>query len=184
MKPDVRSCLDPPWGPFLDDLNQRIAQPIELHCFGGFVLRVLYERPIETYDVDYVAVVPHQESATLEKIAGRGSELAKKHRVCLQFVTVAEVPENYELRLAEMCPGRFSKIRLLALDPHDIALSKLTRNYPIDRRDIAFLAGKGILKPDILEERYRLELRPNLANEERHDLTLKLWLEDYFGRVA
>jgi len=184
MGPDSDPCLNPPWGSFLDDLNQRIPRPIELHCLGGFVLTVLYGRTIETHDVDYIAVVPHQESATLQEIAGPGSELAKKHRVWLQLVGIADVPENYESRLTEICPGEFSKIRLLALDPHDIALSKLTRNYPIDRRDIAFLAEKGILKPDILEERYRLELRPNLANEERHDLTLKLWLEDYFGRVA
>ncbi len=131
---------------------------------------------------DYIAVVPHQESATLQEIAGPGSELAKKHRVWLQFVGIADVPENYESRLIEICPGEFSKLRLLALDPHDIALSKLTRNSPIDRRDVEFLAKKELLDPAVLQERYKRELRPYLSNEDRHDLTLKLWLEDYFGR--
>lgn len=148
---------------------------------GGFVLTILYGRPIETHDVDYVAVVPHQEFAVLQEIAGKDSALAKKHRVCLHFVSIAEVPDNYESRLTEICSGEFPKIRLLALDPHDIALSKLTRNHPIDRRDVEFLAEKGILDPKVLEERYRRELRPYLSNEDRHDLTLKLWLEDYFG---
>lgn len=182
MPPDSTTPLAHPWGAFLRELNEQLPEKVELHCLGGFVLTVLYGRTIETHDVDYVAVVPHRASSTLERIAGRDSVLARRHRVWLQFVTVAEVPEAYESRLKEIHPGEFSKIRLLALDPHDIALSKLTRNHPIDRRDVAFLAEKGILDAAVLEKRYRRELRPYLANEERHDLTLKLWLEDYFSR--
>ena len=32
----------------------------------------------------------------------------------------------------------------------------------------------------VLKQRYEKELRPYLANEQRHDLTLKLWLEACF----
>ena len=177
---EASSGLASPWVDFLDELDALLAGPAELHCLGGFVLTVLYARSIPTADIDCVAVIPQETAETLQQIAGPQSELATKHRVHFQFVTVADCPENYESRLREMFPGRFSKLRLLALEAHDVALSKLTRNSGVDRRDVEFLAKKGVLDPTVLEQRYHRELRPYLANEERHDLTLKLWLEDYF----
>ena len=73
-------------------------------------------------------------------------------------------------------------MRLLAFEVHDTVLSKLSRNHPKDLEDAQFLAKAGWLDPEILRQRYRRELRPNLANERRHDLTLELWLEACFGR--
>ena len=36
-------------------------------------------------------------------------------------------------------------------------------------------------RAEVLKERYYNELRPNLlAHEDRHDLTLQLWLESYW----
>ena len=56
---------------------------------------------------------------------------------------VATCPDSYEERLAEMHPGLFRYLRLLALDPHDLALTKLTRNAERDRSDVEYLAGHG-----------------------------------------
>jgi hypothetical protein len=44
-----------PWSAFLDELDQAISEPIELHCIGGFVVSLLYGLPRPTGDVDYVA---------------------------------------------------------------------------------------------------------------------------------
>lgn len=172
--------LPSPWGEFLDEVEKLLSRPVEIHCLGGFVLTVLYGRPLPTADIDYITAVPGEEVQTLQTIGGPDSNLAKKYKVHLQFVTVADVPEDYESRLVDIFPERFSRLRLRALDAHDIVLSKLTRNNPIDESDVEFLAGKSFLDAVVLEERYRRELRPNLANQERHDLTLKFWLEDYF----
>jgi hypothetical protein len=69
---------------------------------------------------------------------------------------------------------------LFALEVHDLALSKLSRNIDRDRDDVQQLAHVGRLNPEILKERYCDELRPNLVSgEARHDLTLQLWLESY-----
>jgi hypothetical protein len=76
-----------------------------------------------------------------------------------------------------MDPGRFEHLRLYALDPYDLILSKLERNSQNDRDDVAVVAGSLHLSRDWLRERYQKELRPYLANESRHDLTLKLWLD-------
>ena len=80
-----------------------------------------------------------------------------------------------------MFPGMWRRLRLHALEAHDIALSKLERNGERDRGDVHQMALAGQLDAEILRERYYRELRPNLpAHEARHDLTLRLWLEAYW----
>ena len=56
-----------------------------------------------------------------------------------------QLPEPVELHclggfLVAICYGRFRHLRLRALDPYDLALSKLSRNSPVDREDAAHLA--------------------------------------------
>jgi hypothetical protein len=66
----------------------------------------------------------------------------------------------------------------MALDPYDLALTKLQRNIERDRDDVRFLARSVPLHLDLLRERYQNELRPFLTgNPESHDLTLGLWIE-------
>ncbi len=119
------------------------------------------------------------------RIAGAGSALHRRHRVYLDAVTVATPPENYKARLVPMFPGTLRRLRLLALEAHDLALTKLERNMERDRDDVQQLALAGYLKPETLSARYRSELRPNLAaHEARHDLTLRLWLETFWPGAA
>lgn len=74
--------------------------------------------------------------------------------------------------------SKLQRLRLFALEVHDLALTKLERNREKDRQDVEDLARAGRLDPETLRERYEKELRPNLLSHvERHDLTLKLWLE-------
>ena len=61
-----------------------------MNRLGGFVLTVLYGVPQVTSDLDCVAILPHHD---LEAMAGRGSALAKKHRLYLQYVAVNTMPE-------------------------------------------------------------------------------------------
>jgi len=69
-------------------------------------------------------------------------------------------------------------LRLFALEPHDLALSKPERNRDRDREDVKYLFRSRYLNLETLQERYRLELRPYLANPYgREDLTLRLWVE-------
>ena len=152
-----------------------------IHCLGGFVAACYYDLPRPTNDLDYIEVVPHDALATLQEIAGAESPLAKKHRVHCQRVGVASLPEEYAERLTELFPRRFERLRLLALEAHDLALSKLARNSPIDRDDVARLANAVPLDASLLRMRYRRELRPIIIGDpERHDRTLEMWIEAYF----
>lgn len=51
------------------------------------------------------------------------------------------MPEDYEERLTEMFPQAFRHLRLFALDPYDLTLSKLERNIQRDRADVRYLSG-------------------------------------------
>lgn len=181
MSPDRAQVLPPRWKAFLSEVDELLDTSVELHCLGGFVLGALYGLPRPTGDVDYIAAIPSGSVTALERTAGQGSALNERHGLYLQHVTVADVPENYADRLTELFPGSFPRLRLLALDVHDLILAKLVRNSPIDLEDAKFLAKAGKLEESVLKERYEQELRPNLANERRHDLTLKLWLEACFS---
>jgi|SRR6185503_7139428 len=141
---------------------------------------VHYGMPRRTGDIDLLAVVPHGMTQLLQELAGEGSRPHRTHLVHLQQVGVATVPEDYQERLVEMFPGEYTRFRLLALDPYDLALSKLERNLAVDREDVKYLARTVPLRPAVLETRYQQELRPYLSNAARHDLTLRLWLEAAF----
>jgi hypothetical protein len=106
-----------------------------------------------------------------------GGELYKKYGLYLDRVGVAQAPYEYESRLVEMFPGIFPNLHLMALDPYDLALTKLERNIERDRNDIRYLARAIPFNLAILRERYTVELRPYLGNPKREDLTLQLWIE-------
>ena len=122
-----------PWASFLSEIDAGALEQVELHCLGGFVVTVLYGLARPTADVDVLVIAPRGESERLVGLAGKGSALHRKHGLYLDLVTVVTVPEDYDQRMTEMFPGTFKHLRLFALDPYDIALSKLERNIQRDR---------------------------------------------------
>jgi Nucleotidyltransferase of unknown function (DUF6036) len=155
---------------------------VALHCLGGFVVAVRYGLSRPTADLDYLEVIPARHDALLQKLAGPGSALSRAHGLHLQHVTIASLPDRYEERLTPLWSGRFARLALFTLEVHDLALSKLARNSPIDREDVARLVRAVPLDPVLLRERYETELRPIIIGDlTRHDQTLALWLEAYFG---
>ena len=77
-----------------------------------------------------------------------------------------------------MFSGAFRNLHLMALDPYDLALTKLERNIERDRGDVRYLARTIPFDLNILREQYTTELRPYLANPAREDVTLRFWIED------
>jgi hypothetical protein len=134
--------LADPWKSFLCEIDTRLEEAVELQCLGGFVLTTVYNLPRTTADLDVVAVASVSSNSELITLAGKGSQLHQRCGVYLDVVGVATLPEDYQSRLTEIFHGAFKKIRLLALDPYDIALSKLERNNQRDRDDVKFLASK------------------------------------------
>lgn len=165
-----------PWLSFLRALDREAKQTIDLHCMGGFVVSLLYGFSRPTADLDVLSVVP-SDARTLLELGIRGSDLHRQFKVFLDFVGIAHLPEDYEGRLVEMYRGGFEHLRLLALDPYDLALSKLERNIQRDRDDVKHLARTVPFDLEILKHRYETELRWQMGNPGREDLTLKLWID-------
>jgi Nucleotidyltransferase of unknown function (DUF6036) len=178
MRDKTHVDLQKPWTGFLADLDAALSNPVEVHCLGGFVLIAAYDIPRATGDLDYLATLPNDASPLLEKLGGPDSKLGKKYNVCVQRVGVTDMPEDYESRLTELKLG-LKHLRLLALDPYDLILSKLTRNSPKDVEDVRFLARTQHLEFSALYRVFEEEMKPWLPNLARHELTLKIWSE-YF----
>lgn len=134
-----------------------------------------FSRP--TADLDVLEFTPRDAANRMLELGMEGRPLHRKHKVYLDHVGVAHVPEDYEDRLKEMFPGTFMNLRLFALDPYDLALSKLERNIQRDRDDVKHLAQTVPFDLEVLKGRYHKELRWQLGNPEREDLTLRLWIE-------
>jgi len=169
--------LHEPWRSFLHDIDAQLAGRTEVHCLGGFVVAEYYGLARPTADVDIIEVRGASSVVDVQRIGGKGSALAKKHRVYIDIVTVADVPERYEERLIDVYGGELRSLNVRVFEKHDLALAKLGRNQDYDREDVRRLAQGPGLDVALLEQRYRDELRGQLGNPEREDLTLKLWIE-------
>jgi Nucleotidyltransferase of unknown function (DUF6036) len=157
-------------------LDQGLTEDTELHCIGGFVLAEHYGLVRATADVD-VLESAGTDKVTIARLAGRGSPLHKRHRVYIDIVTVADVPDDYDTRLVTMDIEGLTRLRLKVFERHDLVLAKLCRNIDRDREDlIALTRGPG-LDVNVLRQRYQQELRPKLGRPEREDLTMRLWIE-------
>jgi hypothetical protein len=174
--PHSRKILEP-WASFLRELDQEATAETRLDCMGGFVVTQLYGFSRETADLDVLLIAPRDQLKPLLDLGRQGGELHKKYKVYLDHVGIAKVPDDYEERLTEMFPAAYEHLRLCALDPYDLALSKLERNIQRDRDDVKHLARSVPLELGVLKERYEKELRWQLGNPKREDLTLKLWIE-------
>lgn len=174
----IDSIPPEPWRGFLLELDEAATEPVGFHCLGGFVVTLVYGLTRTTSDVDVLPFIPKTEaSSALVNLGRKGSFLHQRYKVYLDPVSVATPPEDYDQRLAPIFPDNFKNIRLFALDPYDIALTKLERNSPKDREDVKHLARTVPFDLEVLRERYYKELRDYLFVPEREDLTLRLWIE-------
>jgi len=144
---------------------------------GGFVVTIVYGFSRPTGDLDALEIMPKAAGLALLELGMQGGPLHKKYKIYLDRVGVAKVPEGYESRLTEIFPKTFKHLRLFALDPYDLALSKLERNIQRDRDDVLHLARIVPFDLEVLKERYQKELRYQMGNAKREDLTLRLWIE-------
>lgn len=139
-------AIPEPWRSFLRELDQRATAETRLDCMGGFVVRMQYGFSRETSDLDVLVIAPREQQAALLELGARGGLLHKKYKVYLDYVGVAKLPQDYEERLVEMFPGVHKHLRLCALDPYDLALSKLERNIQRDRDECKTLGARRSIR--------------------------------------
>lgn len=77
-----------PWRSFLSRVDENLQEDVILHCLGGFVVTMLYGLARSTADVDVITIAPGSVGNYLRSLAGKGSELHRKHGVYLDFVAI------------------------------------------------------------------------------------------------
>ena len=132
----------------------------------------------ETADLDVLTVIPREAAELVAEIAGKGSPLQKKHRVYIDQVGSANYPDDYEARLVRVFPV-WPRVHLWALEPHDLALTKLERSNDRDIRDVMFLAQAGLITRETLISRFETELEPCITGRTPtwSRTTLQMWIE-------
>jgi len=167
-----------PWKEFLQVLDAKMAEVCTLPCFGGFAVTLEYGISRTTSDIDVLDVAPPRVVDILIREGGKGSPLAIKHKVNLDFVGIANPPYNYESRLHPMFPGAFKHLHLMVMDPYDVALAKLKRDSDKDFQDVLQLAEKIPFDLGLFEKRYIEELRDNTTGKAGdNDFTFYRWKE-------
>ena len=165
-----------PWREFLQELDAKMTEVCRLPCFGGFAVTMEYGISRPTADIDVLDVAPPHAVKVLMREGGKGSHLALKHKVYLDFVGIANPPYDYESRLHPMYEGAFQHLHLMVMDPYDVALTKLKRDSDKDFQDVLQLAEKIPFDLELFEKRYKEELRDNTTGKpEDNDLTFKRW---------
>ena len=166
-----------PWLSFLKALDAALDEPADFHCIGGFVISQHYGFARETADLDVLTVLPPDAAQRVAELAGKGSPLQKKHKVYIDHAGVANYPDDYESRLVRVFPI-WPKVRLWALDPHDLALTKLERSNDRDIRDVMYLAQAGLINQETLILRFERELEPYITGRTPtwNRTTLNMWV--------
>src|SRR5437870_4785787 len=88
----MSSELTQPWRSFLTAVDAGLTHDVQLHCCGGFVVTTRYGFARTTADLDVLSIVPTAEQQNLAVLAGRDSELHKRHGIYLDIVTVVTYP--------------------------------------------------------------------------------------------
>ncbi|OGR69925.1 MAG: hypothetical protein A2089_11265 [Elusimicrobia bacterium GWD2_63_28] len=157
-----------------------------LYLFGGAVSVIAYGSRRATLDID-AYIEDRALRGKLLKWAGSGSELEKRHGLYLHAANtelmLLETPEWKERSVQILC-GKLRNIRLMAISPEDLVLSKLSRYNDRDREDIRFLITKHRLKAGKLIGYYKSARKYFVGDLCALDLTFNIILKEYFGLQA
>ena len=167
-----------PWLSFLTQLDAQLTEPADFHCMGGFVVSQCYGFTRETRDIDVLTVIPVQVVDRVIKLAGKHSALHTRYGVYVHRFAIVNYPADYEQRLTRVFPV-WPNVRLWALEPHDLALTKLERSDDVDVRDVIYLAQAGLINRETLINRFETEWDPYVVGRTPtwHQTTLSVWIE-------
>lgn len=172
----------------LRDVDARLAADdpkdhVTLYVLGGAAAVIAYGAKLGTRDID----VYIHEKRIGEKIlgwAGQGTELATKHGIYIlaanTTLMLIEEPEFME-RSVEILKGRLKRIRVMALSPEDLILSKLSRYNDRDREHIQSIVENCKVDPDKFIAFYKSARQYYVGDGKFLDQTFNIVLREQFG---
>lgn len=136
------------------------VEPIRLPIIGSaaLFLQCNYTRGTKDSDVLQIGQLTAAEVVTaLEKIAGGGSALAKRHRSYLDIVApgIPFLPHPPRFHALAALNGKLQHFRVEVLDIIDVIVSKLKPFRAQDMDDIRYLADLGLIDSEGLVEQFK-----------------------------
>lgn len=149
------------------------CEPIDLHIIGStaLFLKTDYDRETKDSDILQLSADKSETMSSLKILAGKGTELARKHGLYLDIVPAhvlfLPLQPDYEICTAL---SKIQNFKIFVLDVHDVVVSKLLPYRTQDREDIIWLADHQLIMPSQLADRFKLAI-DNLNPEKTHHAT-------------
>ena len=145
-----------------DNWKPQTAEPLLLRVIGSTALFLQSDYSRGTKDTDILEIdslTPPIQNA-LTKLAGKDSQMARKHRMYLELVAPAFpfLPLPPLFHPIEAINKSLTKFRIEALDITDVIVSKLKPFRPQDRDDISAMIDLDLVPHDKLVERFRMAM--------------------------
>ncbi len=141
---------------FFDELDAALVafangQRLELYHIGRSALVLQFGATLATKDIDIIVgqQTPLEEKAL--ELFGKNTPGAKEMDFYLDFVPegLTSFANSFRTRAREF-EGGWQVIRLMQLEPNDLAATKMKSFRLHDRQDLKLLCDLGVLEPDKL----------------------------------
>lgn len=139
------------------------ATPLTLRLLGStaLLLQTDYTRGTKDGDILETTEITPLVSEALLRLAGRGTELHRRHRLYLEVLAAAFpfLPEAPTWRRPASFSTPLTRLRLEVLDPLDVVIAKLARFHTADQEDIAAMVKRDLVDPMRFTARFRSAVR-------------------------
>jgi len=168
----------PPIRDLIRDLDRgwtrTTPEKIRLCIIGStaLMLQADYERGTKDSDVLETAELDTATRARIEKLAGPGTELHKRHKVYIEIVAsgLPLLPQAPKWLAMTDLNRELAHFRIEVLDVVDVVVSKLKRFHANDLRDIEAMVDRDLVAHAVLIERFRAAVDFYLLDSRAEDL--------------
>lgn len=159
---------------FLEEIDKELEKEIELNAVGGTAMTLL-KLKTSTRDVDFD--MSFEDKNEFQRVLGFIPHGFKIDLFTDGFIFSQQLPDDY-LDKRQLIDEKFNKIRLYAIAPIDIVVTKISRSLPRDIEDIAVCIDKCHLRKEEIEK--RAEQIEHAGNEQIPKDNLKMVLSKFF----
>lgn len=164
---------------FLEVVDKELSMPIDLTAVGGTAMTLLGLKP-STIDMDFDSR-SDKDGEEFRKALDRVPHGFKVDRFTGGFIFSQQLPKDY-FEKSIVIPHNFKNIRLRALHPLDIVLSKTGRLIERDMQDIEFCIKKCKIRKSQIKKRAKLV--EYVGHEESYQTNLRYVVNNFFNKVS
>jgi hypothetical protein len=148
---------------FFRDIDERwkptASGKIRLRIIGSTALMLQsdYDRGTKDSDVLRTAHITDAIEEQLKALAGKGTDLQRRHRMYVDIVSAALpfLPQQPRCHPHPSLTASLANFEIEVLDVVDVVVSKLKRFKPADQSDIEAMIDRGLVPHDALIERFK-----------------------------